>query len=72
MIVDDVLIYERFRGQGHGKAMMLEVVEIAKRLDVDSVELTVNDDNMVARNLYQRVGFEETDKKYCRRILNIR
>jgi len=72
MLVDDVLVLEEQRGQGYGKELMNEVVDLAKRDNVDSIELTVNDDNLIARSLYSKTGFEETTKKYCRRILNIK
>ena len=71
MYVDEVFVEEEHRGKGYGKEIMYEAIEFARTQNVDSVELTVNDDNVIARNLYQKLEFVETSKKYCRRILNI-
>ena len=71
MLIDDVFVEEEHRGKGYGKAMINGAIELAQRHDVDSVELTVNMNNVIARNLYRVTGFEETDKKYCRRILRV-
>lgn len=72
MIVDDVWIEENSRGFGHGTGLIAEALEFARANRIDSVELTVNPENVIARNLYRKMGFEETDKKYCRRILNVK
>jgi ribosomal protein S18 acetylase RimI-like enzyme len=69
MFIDGVLVDRAHRRRGYGKEIMREAIEFARREDVDSVELAVNDDNKIARDLYQKLGFLEMPKKYCRRIL---
>lgn len=70
MQIDDVFVTEENRGNGFGKSLMREVIKFAETHMVDSIELTVNGDNAVARNLYYDLGFEETSKVFCRKILN--
>ena len=72
MHIDDVFIQEGYRNKGYGTEMIREAVKFAITHHVDSVELTANEDNAIARRLYQKLGFVETNKKYCRRILNIK
>ncbi len=72
MIVDDVYCHPEFRGKGFGTRLMEKVLRVAKLLGVDSVELVVNTDNETAINLYERVGFQKTNKYHLRRILNER
>jgi len=47
-----------FRGKGIGRALVLAVLEQARRRDgVDLVQLSVTDGNLDARRLYERCGF---------------
>ena len=70
MIIDNVEVNEKFRGKGYGTELIKEAIETAKDENVDSVELQVNSDNEVAKRLYQKSGFEKTNKEYYRLILN--
>ncbi len=69
MLIDDVQTKEEFRGQGYGIKLIKKAVSLAKKLKVDSIELVVNRDNKIAKNLYEKVGFEKTNKDYYRIIL---
>jgi ribosomal protein S18 acetylase RimI-like enzyme len=70
MMIDDVQTKEAFRGKGHATNLITKALELAKELKIDSVELVVNKDNKTAQRLYERAGFERTDKYYYRLILN--
>lgn len=70
MIIDDVKVNKNYRRKGVGTTLMNEAIKIAKNRRVDSIELVVNSDNTVAKRLYQKVGFEKTNKEYYRIILN--
>jgi N6-L-threonylcarbamoyladenine synthase len=54
------------RGQGLGKAMMIALLEEAKRAELNEVFLEVRADNPTAQNLYLSLGFEQIDlrKRY--------
>jgi GNAT superfamily N-acetyltransferase len=70
MLIDNVQTKERFRKMGYGTRIMEKAINLARKLGVDSVELNVNKDNKVAIGLYEKNGFEVTDKCYYRLILN--
>lgn len=54
------------RGQGLGKALMVALLDEAKRDDLREVFLEVRADNPTAQNLYLSLGFEQIDlrKRY--------
>ncbi|MDO8619467.1 MAG: GNAT family N-acetyltransferase [Candidatus Daviesbacteria bacterium] len=70
MLIDDVLVKEEFRKKGYGTQLINKALNLARELKVDSIELVVNKDNEVAKNLYEKVGFKKTNKDYYRFILN--
>ena len=45
------------RGQGHGRALMEAVLELAKREGADYIELGTGEDDTAARALYESLGF---------------
>jgi ribosomal protein S18 acetylase RimI-like enzyme len=57
----DFEIDETFRGKGYGKQALLAMDEKLKSMDVESVRLHVFGDNIVAQELYKKVGFQVTD-----------
>ena len=57
----DFEIDETFRGKGYGKQALLAMDEKLKSMDVESVRLHVFGDNIVAQELYKKVGFQITD-----------
>ncbi|MEC5423506.1 GNAT family N-acetyltransferase [Virgibacillus sp. C22-A2] len=47
------------RGQGLGKALMIELIRRAKKCDgLEQINLTVVSENNTAKNLYKTLGFE--------------
>lgn len=70
MIIDSVYVDEQHQGKGYGQKLMDMAIDLAKAQNIDSVELNVNRDNKVAIGLYEKNGFELTDKHYYRLILN--
>jgi ribosomal protein S18 acetylase RimI-like enzyme len=57
----DIEIAEGARGRGYGRAALLALEPLARRLDYDAIALHVFGDNEVARNLYRTSGYVETD-----------
>lgn len=72
MIIDSFLVKKEFRGKGYGTKLIKKAINLAKKLKVDSIELVANKDNKTVKRLYEKVGFEKTNKDYCRLILNKR
>ena len=50
------------RGQGVGKLLLQEILDWAKGLNIDEVNLLVTVDNTAAIRLYQRLGFQMNSK----------
>ncbi|WP_413382029.1 GNAT family N-acetyltransferase [Alkalihalobacillus sp. 1P02AB] len=47
------------RGQGIGKAILLELIKVAKNMTgLEQIKLTVVSENKAAKSLYQSIGFE--------------
>lgn len=57
----NIVVNEKLRGQGYGRAAMLACIEESRELGAVSVRLRVFGDNHVARSLYTSLGFEEVE-----------
>ena len=69
MIIDRFEVESEHRGKGIGTLLLQKAIELAKTQHVDSIELTVNNDNKPAKKLYKKMGFKKTDKDYYRILL---
>ena len=56
MGIDDVYVWERFRGQNIGEALMLEAKEVCLQRNVKRIRWEVEQDNHGAIRFYQRLG----------------
>lgn len=70
MLIDNVQTKEEFKGKGYATLLIKKAIDLARKQKVDSVELNVSKDNIVAISLYKKSGFEKTNKDYYRLILN--
>ncbi|MGB3261477.1 GNAT family N-acetyltransferase [Paenisporosarcina sp.] len=57
----DFSILDDYQGYGYGKEAMRELEKIAKELGMTKIELHVFGQNQVARNLYEKMGYEITN-----------
>lgn len=57
----DINIWEGNQGHGYGKQAMKEIEIVARKLGLKSIGLHVFGHNQVARNLYEKLGYIETD-----------
>ncbi|HUO56517.1 MAG TPA: GNAT family N-acetyltransferase [Candidatus Paceibacterota bacterium] len=62
-LVEDVIVDERYRGQGLGEKLTRAIIEEAKKRGLNSITLTSNSNRVAAHKLYEKVGFvkKETD-----------
>ena len=58
LYVNTVAIVERFRSRGWGRLLMQRAIDEARTRGLHSVGLAVAADNVVARKLYEEMGFE--------------
>jgi len=57
--VQTIALDPSVRGAGHGRRMMLALLESAERRGANEIFLEVRADNPVARGLYESLGFEQ-------------
>lgn len=57
----DISITETNRGSGYGKEAMKEIEVLAKGLGMTKIGLHVFGHNLVARGLYEKLGYETTN-----------
>ena len=57
----EIEIFEKFRGQGHSKEVMKLLEKEAKQLGLVKIGLHVFGHNTVARNLYEKMGYQVTN-----------
>lgn len=69
MLIDGVRVDPKHQRRGIGTALMRKAIDLARQESVDSVELAVNEDNLAAIKLYEKVGFRKTLKDYYRILL---
>lgn len=64
----ELYIDESQRGKGYGKQAMLLIEDQARALGLESIGLHVFAVNEVARNLYERVGYEVTSLNMAKKL----
>ena len=57
-VIEDMIVDEKYRGQGLGKKILLDLLRWAKENGVEMVELTSGSHRMAANELYKKVGFQ--------------
>lgn len=57
--IEDVVVEESQRGKGIGEALVLGLVEEARRLGLKGISLTCNPRRQAANRLYARLGFKQ-------------
>ena len=56
-----LLVYDSYLGQGHGRRLM-EDVEAFKSGKYKKILLQVADDNVIAKKLYEKIGYKEIER----------
>nr|WP_276516646.1 GNAT family N-acetyltransferase [Fictibacillus nanhaiensis] len=59
----DITIWDEYQGKGYGKKTMKEIETFAKENGIKSIGLHVFGQNKVARDLYEKLGYKETNIK---------
>ena len=49
------------RGQGHGRALITDVVRVAREQGADYAFLVTSEDDRLAQRLYEAAGFRRTE-----------
>lgn len=56
-------VHRDYRGKGYGKELLKKTLKKAKELNFEKVLLKVKEENIIAINLYNKVGFKELQKE---------
>lgn len=59
--IEDVVVDEPFRGKGLGRQLIEHLVDEARRLQADSVNLTSRPERLAANRLYRSLGFVQRE-----------
>jgi len=62
LYISGIALYPNYRGQGIGTIMMKQINERAKNLGLKQLSLLAFEQNLDAIRLYERLGFEITDR----------
>ena len=57
--VGGLAIHPDFGGQGFGSKMIQEIIDLAKGMNIQRLELSVGSENLPAQKLYEKLGFEK-------------
>jgi ribosomal protein S18 acetylase RimI-like enzyme len=68
-IIEDVVVDERYRGQGVAAALTREALALAEAAGARTVDLTSRPSREAANRLYQKLGFQKRDSNVYRYTL---
>jgi ribosomal protein S18 acetylase RimI-like enzyme len=63
----DIIVKEEFRGNGYGKEIVETILVKAKENGINRAYLAVVNNNLIAKNLYEKIGFKEIYKYWYRK-----
>ena len=68
-IIEDVVVDERYRGQGVARALTREALVLAEAAGARTVDLTSRPSREAANRLYQKLGFQKRESNVYRYTL---
>jgi len=66
-----ICILPEYSGKGYGKKMMNALFEEAKNFELQQILLTVDKDNHIAINLYEKMNFKRIEKADCYKYVKL-
>jgi GNAT superfamily N-acetyltransferase len=60
LLLEDVIVSKKYRGGGHGRALVEHVFDWARGQGMARVTLLADQDNLPALDFYARLGFEKS------------
>jgi ribosomal protein S18 acetylase RimI-like enzyme len=67
--VEDVVVDGEYRGEGLGKKLMQNLIEVARKKKLKEIYLTSRPSRVAANALYQNIGFEKKETNaYCLKL----
>ncbi|MDO8507587.1 MAG: GNAT family N-acetyltransferase [bacterium] len=65
-LIEDIVVDESARGKGVGRSITTKLIEEAKKIDANYVDLTSKRARVASHKLYQSLGFEERESNIYR------
>lgn len=67
--LDELFVVADGRGRGVGRALLVDVIEVARRAGCRAIDLEVDVEHGRAEHLYEREGFERlARRRWARRL----
>lgn len=63
-VIDDMIVDDKYRGKGLGRKILKELIQWAKEMGVDVIELTTGHHRVAAGKLYESEGFVFHDTRH--------
>ena len=63
----DIIVREEFRSKGYGKEIVETILKKAEETGIEKSYLSVVNNNVIARKLYEKLGFKEIYKYWYRK-----
>ncbi|HWP61726.1 MAG TPA: GNAT family N-acetyltransferase [Candidatus Paceibacterota bacterium] len=60
--IEDLIVDEKYRGQGLGEQIMRELIRTARNQGLYSLALNTNPKRVAAHKLYEKVGFKQIEE----------
>ena len=68
--IDEFFVGPAHRGRGFGSQVILEVIEVAKSLGLQALQLEVEHSNTRAATLYERLGFVDCHRHLLTHVID--
>jgi GNAT superfamily N-acetyltransferase len=62
----DIIVKEEYRGKGYGRRIIETIISKARENGIEKAYLQVADNNIIAKKLYAKIGFNEIYKYWYR------
>ncbi len=62
LILNDLFVSRKHRRKGVASALVTKIISVAVIEGVDKIDLQTHPENIIARNLYERLGFKLDDE----------
>lgn len=59
LVIEDFIIDKKYRNQGYGIQLMKDIIEIAKKMKVDCIEICTKKENKIAQKLLSKFNFKD-------------
>ncbi len=59
LVIEDFIVDKEWRGIGWGTKLLDKIIELARKINADCIEVATKSDNEAANKLYQRAGFKD-------------